>query len=369
MVAHPQETTRRPSPLIITADPLLLEELLRLTADVGLIADVAPDPAAARSWFPAAPLVFIGRDMAEACIRAGFRSRPDVILIDLRDRGSNEEKPVADIEIAERLGADHVAFLPAGEPWLVARLSRWEEGQIADVIGVLGGRGGAGASVLAGGLAVTGARQGRSTMLIDADPLGGGVDLVMGWEHRDGLRWPALSGAGGNAHPSTLLDALPGQSDLVVLSWDRGEPTSASPDAMAVALDAGRHDRDLVIVDLPRSIDDASALALTVADRTYLVVPAELRACAAAARVAATVISLCPDLQVVVRRPAPGRLTPVEVADAVGLPLAGSFDLETSITNALERGEPPTGNGRGSLAKLCERLLAAGAVEIDRDAA
>ncbi len=357
----------RPSPLIITGDPLLLEELLRLTADIGLIADVAPDPASARPWFADAPVVIIGYDMAEACVRAAFRPRPDVILLGYRDSSGGEIEPTAEFEIADRLGADHVAFLPAGEPWLMARLCRLEDGEIAEVIGVLGGRGGAGASVLAGSLAVTGARGGRSVMLIDADPLGGGVDLVMGWEHRDGLRWPALTGATGRAHPSTIVEALPGQSDLVVLSWDRGEPTVASSEAMAVALDAGRHGRDLVIVDLPRSIDDAAALALTVSDRTYLVVPAELRACAAASRVAATVLPHCPDLQVVVRQPAPGRLTPADVADAVGLPLAGSFDLEAAISTALERGEPPTGNGRGSLAKLCERLLATGAIDLERN--
>jgi secretion/DNA translocation related CpaE-like protein len=371
MVVQARDTPHQPSPLIITGDPRLLEELLRLTADAGLIADVAPDPAAARTWFPSSPLVFVGLDVAESCSRAGFRPRPDVILVGLRagrDADDDEDLP-PEVEIADRVGADHIVFLPIGEPWLAARLGRLDEGQVAEVIGVLGGRGGAGASVLAGALAVTAARHGRSTMLIDADPLGGGVDLVLGWEHRDGLRWPALSGAGGHVPADTLVEALPGRSDLVVLSWDRGEPTMASPAAMAAALDAGRHGRDTVIIDLPRRLDDAAGLALTVADRAYLVVPAELRACAAAARVAATVLPHCPDLRVVVRRPAPGKLTSTDVAEAVGLPLAGSFSLEPSIATALERGEPPAGTGRGSLAKLCRHLLVTGAAGLLRDAA
>ncbi|HEY2795405.1 MAG TPA: septum site-determining protein Ssd, partial [Micromonosporaceae bacterium] len=206
-------------------------------------------------------------------------------------------------------------------------------------IAVLGGRGGAGASVLAGALAVTGSRRGMATMLVDADPLGGGVDLVLGWEHRDGLRWPSLSGVGGQVHPSTLVDALPGRTDLVVLSWDRGEPTTATADAMIAALDAGRRGRDLVVVDLPRRLDDAATLALTAAHRAYLVVPAELRACAAASRVAATALPHCPQLAVVVRQPAPGGLSAAEVAEAVHLPLAGSFRLESAVSAALERGE------------------------------
>ncbi len=75
-----------------------------------------------------------------------------------------------------------------------------------------GGRGGAGASVLAGGLAVTAARRGLRTLLIDADPLGGGVDLVLGWESLDGLRWPSLSQASGRVQPAALVDALPGRA-------------------------------------------------------------------------------------------------------------------------------------------------------------
>jgi secretion/DNA translocation related CpaE-like protein len=348
-----QHMAHRQSPLIITSDPAMLEDLLRLTADVSLIADVAPDPAAARNWFAHAPLVLVGIDMADACVRAGLRRRTDVILVGrVADPG-----PPADWEVADRLGAAHVASLPAAEPWLLEQLVRIGSGATGDVIAVIGGRSGAGASVLAGALAVTGARLGLATMLVDADPLGGGVDLVLGWEHRDGLRWPALSGVGGRVQSSALVDALPGQPDLVVLSWDRGEPTVATPEAMIAALDAGRRGRDLVVIDLPRRLDDAATIALTAADRAYLVVPAELRACAAAARVAATALPHSPGLSVVVRQPAPGGLSAVEVAEAVGLPLAGAFRRESAISAALERGEPPTSSGRGSLARLCDRLL------------
>lgn len=340
--------SRRPSPLIVTADPALLDELLRLTAAAGVIADVAPDPAGARAWFVEAPLVLIGADAAEACARAGL-SRPSKVVV-----VGQGDPP---FEAAEELGASHVVTLPTAEPWIIQQLAKIDGVSRATVIAVIGGRGGAGASVLAGSLAVTGARIGRATLLIDADPLGGGLDLVLGWEHQDGLRWPALSGVGGRASSPALVDALPGRSDLVVLSWDRGEPTEASMDAMAAALDAGRRGRDLVVVDLPRHLDDAAAFALSAADAAYLVVPAELRACAAALRVAAAAVAYCPELQVVVRRPGPGGLRAVEVSQAVGLPLAGSFRVEPSISSALERGEAPTSRGRGSLARLCERLL------------
>lgn len=349
--------SNRRYPLIVTADPDLLDDLLRMTADVGLIADVAPDGVAARPWFDHAAIVFVGTDVASSCARAGLPRRPGVILIG-RDAPAGSVLP--DWAGAEQIGAEHVATLPAAEPWILERLSGIDDttGAGGRIVAVLGGRGGAGASVLAGGLAMTGARNGLRTLLVDADPLGGGVDLVLGWESLSGLRWPALAQASGRVHPPALVDALPGHAELVILSWDRGEPMVVPPEAMAAALDAGRRGRDLVVIDLPRRLDSSSVLALRAADRCYLVVPAELRACAAAARVAAMALPHCPALSLVVREPGPGGLAVKEVADAVGLPLAGSLRSEPNLPAALERGEPPAAGGRGSLAVLCGQLLA-----------
>jgi secretion/DNA translocation related CpaE-like protein len=268
-----------------------------------------------------------------------------------------------------------VALLPAAESWVIDRLA--ESGAAGrsgagpgKVLAVLGGRGGAGASVLAAALAVTGSRLKLRTLLIDADPLGGGLDLLLGWEERDGLRWPQLARASGRVEPAALVAALPGRGDLVVLSCARedeagltgyeladGEPDRLPADAMAAALDAGRRGRDLVVIDLPRQLDPATALALRTADQVLLVVPAELRATAAAARIAASVRTHRSDLALVVRGPSPGRLPATEVARVLGLPLAGSVRSEPRLPAALERGETPTADGRGPLAGLCRRLI------------
>jgi septum formation inhibitor-activating ATPase MinD len=126
---------------------------------------------------------------------------------------------------------------------------------------------------------------------------------------------------------------------------------------MAATLDAAQRGRDMIIVDLPRQLDDAAVLALQAASRTLLVVPAELRATAAAARIAATVALHCENLAVIARGPAPGRLKAREISRALGLPLAGSLRPEPSLCQALERGEAPAANGRGPLAELCRRLI------------
>jgi secretion/DNA translocation related CpaE-like protein len=340
-------------PLVVTADPDLLDDVLRVSAEVGVLVDVAPDPAAARPWYASAPLVLVGIDAAAACVRARMGRRPSLILV-----GRYDDAGPPDWSAADQLGVEHVVALPTGEPWLLERLRRLTESSPpGQVVAVLGGRGGAGASVFASGLAVTAARAGWRTLLIDADPLGGGVDLVLGWESLDGLRWPALSETSGRVSPPSLVEVLPRRGELVVLSWDRGEVVAVPAEAMATALDAGRRGRDLVVVDLPRRLDDASLLALGAADRGFLVLPAELRACAAAARVAAVAAPHCPSLAVVVRGPAPGGLRAKEVAQALGLPLAGSLRAEPRLASSLERGEPPARDGRGPLAELCQRLL------------
>jgi len=342
-------------PLAVTADEDLLDDLLRLATAGGVELDVAADPAAARSRHPAAPLVLVGVDQVEAFVRARLPRRPRLVLVGR----SGDEAPW---QAAELIGAEHVAVLPAAEPWLVDRLAGCGRATVADrsarVIGVVGGRGGAGASVLAGGLAVTAVRSGMRGLLVDADPLGGGLDLVLGWEQIDGLRWPALAETDGRLDAPALVGALPARGDLVVLSWDRGDPLALPAEAMAATLEAARRDRDIVVVDLPRRLDGASVAALHATDQVFVVVPAELRATAAAARVVAGITPHCADLSVIVRGPAPGRLKAREVARTLGLRLAGTLRPEPAVSRGLERGDAPGSTGRGPLAELCGRIVA-----------
>ncbi|MEV1328283.1 septum site-determining protein Ssd [Micromonospora costi] len=343
-------------PLVVTGDSDLLDDLLRLAAAGGTEVELAPDPAAARTrWLPA-PLVLVGVDQAQPCLRARLPHRPRLVLVG----HSGQLDP--GWQVAELIGAEHVATLPAAEPWLVDRFAEHGAdgpvGPAARVVAVLGGRGGAGASILSGGLAVSAARARLRTLLVDADPLGGGLDLVLGWEQLEGLRWPALSDADGRVDAPALVRALPSRGDLVVLSWDRGDLLALPAPAMAATLDAARRGRDFVVVDLPRQLDDAAVTALQAADRAYVVVPAELRATAAAARVVAAAGPHCTDLAVIVRGPAPGRLRAAEVARALGLPLGGTLRPEPAIVRGLERGEAPAASGRGPLATLCQRIVA-----------
>ena len=346
-----------PRPLLLTADPHLLDDLLRLAAAAGTDVEVAPDPAGARAPWPQAPLVLVGDDVSGALARARLRRRPGVVLVG-REIDGGEGTGIW--QRAVSVGAEHVALLPDAEPWLVGRLGDADAGgqRSGTIVGVVGGRGGAGASTLAAGLAVTGMRQARRTMLVDADPLGGGVDLLFGGESATGLRWPDLVAATGRIDGHALHAELPTTGALAVLSWDRGELVDLAPGAMGSVLDAAVRICDLVVVDVGRQLDEACRVAVAASDLILLVVPAEVRAAAAAARVAGAIRGLATDVRLVVRGPSPGGLAASDVAASLALPLAGWLKPESDLAAALERGEAPAGRGVGPLARLCERLLA-----------
>jgi secretion/DNA translocation related CpaE-like protein len=340
-------------PLVITSDADVLDDLVRIGLIAGTEVDVAPDVGSARRSWASAASVVVGPDVAVSCARARLPRRSGVVLLgeDLDDAGI--------WQLAVEVGAEHVAFLPDGEAWLVEMLAESVEPSRSsgELVAVVGGRGGAGATTLAAGLAGVAARAGHRVLLVDADPLGGGIDLVFGGESDVGLRWPDLGATRGRVPGAALTGALPRMHELSVLSWDRGDVLGVPPEAMEAVLEAGRRSCELVVADLPRALDDASRIVLSLASLVLLVVPAEVRAAAAATRVATQVAPHCSDLRLVVRGPAPSGLGADEIAGALGVPLVGFLRPEPGLDLALERGEAPGQRARSPLAGLCQEVL------------
>ncbi|MFR9672868.1 septum site-determining protein Ssd [Streptomyces sp. TR02-1] len=358
--------------LIVTEDEELLDDLLRLCAAAGAETCVAHGAPAERSawsrWNAAdawerAPLVLVGDDCAAVSTGLGgdgtgppgSARRPGVLLIgrDLDDPGVWER--------GVRIGAEGVVMLPDAESWLTGRIADAAEdvGDPALTVGVIGGRGGAGASTLACALALSAARRGSRTLLVDGDPLGGGLDVLLGGERAEGVRWPALAASRGRVGAAALVESLPRLHDLSVLSWDRGDAVALPQEAVRSVLSAARRGGGAVVVDLPRRLDDTTAELLAQLDLALLVVPAELRAVAAAHRVARTARTVLRDLRVVVRPPdrAPGGtygrgLDEQETARLLDLPLAGELPWESGLPEAVDSGVPPGHDDRGALARF-----------------
>jgi secretion/DNA translocation related CpaE-like protein len=344
--------------LIMVSDPELLDTVLRIAAAAGCEVDRVVDPAAARRRWSDAPLVILDQAAAQRCTDASLPRR-DGVLIAVLGPPSPETW-----QLAVEIGARNVIELPEAEPWLVAVLAEAAEGSHGQgsVLAVVGGRGGAGASVFATALAVTAVRDGADAMLVDCDPLGGGLDIVLGGENQAGMRWSDIGLGGGRVPASALHAALPsppvkhlGGRGLSVLSCDRSA-SGPTPPALASIIDAGRRAGEIVVCDLPRYPTEAAVTAVTSADVTLLVVPADLRSATAAARVAAVLTEHGAAIGLVVRGPAPGGVEAAELAEKLGFPLLAAMPPEPGLVGDLESGIAP-GRPRGALAKAARSVL------------
>lgn len=351
-------SSARPEILLLTADPALRERLRGIAAAVGV--PLRTESRVPPGGWGGAALVLLGSDLARlppevAALRPPPRGRSGAVVV-------VGTAPASDSlwQDAVAVGAEQVALLPDAEPWLADRMAGAADPVVprAVVLGVTGGRGGAGASVLASALASAGGAWGVETLLVDADPLGGGIDLVLGAEDIPGLRWSDLAATRGRLQPGALEAALPRVDGVGVLSWDRGSGDPVPPEAMHSVLRSAVASTDLVVLDLPRGLDPAARVAVATCDVVLVVVPAEVRATASAGRVAAQVRSACDDIRLVVRGPAPSQLPVQAVVEALRLPLAGELRPEPGLAPALERGEPPTLRPRGPLGTLSRRVLA-----------
>ena len=220
------------------------------------------------------------------------------------------------------------------------------------VLAVVGGCGGAGASVFAVALAYAA----TDAMLVDLDPWAGGIDLLIGAERAPGVRWPDLALEGGRLTWSAVRDALPRPRGISLLSGTR---RGHEPEAVAVhaVVDAGRRGGATVVCDLPRRMTDAVETALDAADLVVVVSPCDVRSCAATATVVPVLAAINPNIGLVVRGPAPGGLRADEVATIAAVPLLASMRPHPRLAEQIEHGGLRV-NRRSGLAAVARRVLA-----------
>ncbi|GAA1913986.1 septum site determining protein [Nocardioides lentus] len=334
-------------PLLLTADETLRDEMLRLSAAAGAAPEVARDPAAVlRSW-SAAPVVLVGADLAERAAACAPPRRREVHVVgwDAVDPGV--------LRAALDLGAEGVCELPHGEGWLVERLTDLADAResrhvLAPALGVVGGRGGAGATTLACALAQVAAERGPC-LVLDADPLGPGADRVLGLEDVAGVRWDALAHAGGRLGATSLREAVPARAGLGVLSWP-AESVTLAPTAAAEALSAARRGHDLVVVDLPRRGPGADDLAARC-DRVLVVTTSSVPALASTVR---TCEQLGDGTGLVVRGRGPDHR---EIERVTGVVVLGSLPEQRGLAEAVDLGLGPVRSRRSPLARAARRLL------------
>ena len=337
--------------LAALTDAELRDELDRVAAAVGVRVVHVGGSAVSRKTWSAAAAVVLDAAAADRCGQTVLPRRAHVSVL------TAGEPTTATWMAAITVGAQHVLRVPEQEHELIRELAEaaeWarDDGLRGEVVAVVGGCGGAGASLLAGALA----QAARDALLVDLDPWGGGIDLLVGGETIPGLRWPDLALQGGRLNWSAVRDALPRHRGISLLSGARrGYELEAAP--VDAVVDAGRRGGVTVVCDLPRRLTDAAQAALYAADLVVVVSPCDVRACAATAAMAPVLAAINPNVGLVVRGPSPGGLRAAEVADIAGLPLLASMKAQPQLAEQVEHGGLRLAR-RSALAVAARRVLA-----------
>jgi secretion/DNA translocation related CpaE-like protein len=342
------EQSRGRGVLVVAGPGETQDVILSAVAAQELDAQVVTDPERMAEPWRSSTTVFVADDHAERVAARALPHREGVFLV-----GSD---PALLAAWSAPLGAQ-VIPLPEGGDRLGPALAEGASRASAPVVAVVGGSGGVGASTCAAAIAqLAGLSAGGGparVALVEVDPLGGGIDLLLGAEQTSGWRWPRLRAAEG--HLGDLRGYLPVVDGVSVVAMAREPAVDLAREAFAAILGALRSWHALVVIDAGRSLAPAALEAIRLASRQLVVVAPGVRGAAAARQ---TIASLGLDRAELVLRDGPGGLPADVVADAVGRPILARLPSEQRLVGAAERGEPPARGPRRRYRRAVEVLLA-----------
>jgi Flp pilus assembly CpaE family ATPase len=231
------------------------------------------------------------------------------------------------------------------------------------VVAVYGARGGAGTTFLATHLASAFRRQDREVVLIDLD-----LDFA-----------DVTAALAAPADERTVADALPLGEELTEHHLDEilwvhpdgfrvllapGEPEAAMRVRAAdcrVAIAAARAMTDVVVLHVPRTLDEMAQMAFELADRVLVVLSLDVLSFRDAKRVIAAVADAetIGRFELVVNRAGRAEITVGDVARVFGRPPLAVIARDASAPAAQDRGRllPKRGRAGRALDRLATRLL------------
>jgi secretion/DNA translocation related CpaE-like protein len=318
------------APLVccVTGDDALHDECARIAAVAGVAFEGVPTAGSDPGLWTRADLVLLGADVGEL----PPQRRGSTVLVG----GPADHQTLW--QRAAALGIDHVAELPEAAGWLVDFVGRRRTDKPSGlVVGVVGGRGGAGASTTASLLACAAAHDGAAALLVDGDRLAGGLEAALSEHPLEGLRWPDLAAASGAINPEQLAASLPRVDGTALLSWPAGARRSVPVPGPAVAavLDAARTAFDLVVIDVGRGREGLEDFGWA-SDRILVVATGTLGGALSAAQL---VHELPPvPLGAVIRGGTAEGIDAEHIADLIGCPLVAQIPHLRRAPAAAEAG-------------------------------
>jgi secretion/DNA translocation related CpaE-like protein len=351
--------------LLVTADSRIINHVKAVVDPLGIAVQVVSSPLIARNIWEGAECVLVGSDMAGECIENLVPHRSHLVVVHVKDQLElgEESKSITERDIwrhAVALGAENVLELPTSNFWLADSLSglittepdRAISGN--NVIGVIGGSGGAGASTFAANLAAIAVTQGMSSIIIDLDPLGGGIDLILGAEEIPGPRWLDIDPGAGRIAGDTLREALPRVNGVSFLSQSRAASGELAIDVVAEVIDAARRAFDLVVLDLPRETSECNELLVGQSFLTCVITRNHVRSIAASIALSKWVRKLGKQARFILISDSKGLGLP-DICGALGDPDLTEIAFMPAMTTRADEGDPPGTNS--GYRDVCQVLL------------
>jgi secretion/DNA translocation related CpaE-like protein len=338
-------------PLVLTRDPALLDDLARVAAGAGVQPEVRGDAVSALASWASAPLIVIGDDLLVDLVSVSPPRRAGVVVV-CRAPGSDT------FRLALEVGASTVAELPSAEAHLSALFADVEEVPAHGlVLGVIGGAGGAGASTLACALGQVAGLTGPA-LVLDTDPLGPGLDRVLGLDEVPGVRWDDLTASAGRLGSRSLREAVPSRDGVGVLTWtSTGTSGSAAPPPVSTlrdVLEAGRRGHRLVVLDVARRAGAVSAELVARCDLVLVVTPSSIGGVVSTLRVLAS-LSDTSHLRLAPRR---GPVSLRDLSATTGVKVGLEVPHQRGLAEAVDLGLGPVRARRSRLGRAVSEFLA-----------
>lgn len=303
-------------PLLITTNQELMDEVISIATGRAIEMHVESSLATARRVWMSASAVLVGADALSELSVLALPRRSSLIVV-----ATDEHKDTTEREMwrmAVEMGAENVLLVPTHAQTIGDILSVSREGppRHGRIVAVIPGSGGAGASTVALALAQLAVKRGVKTLVIDADPFGGGLDLLAGVEDESGIRWDALIDAHGRLPAPALEDSVMRAAGVSLLSFGRDGVVLPDSSTAQSVLETSTRIFDLVVIDCGR--DAFSDLFVERAHVHAVVVRNHVRAAAAGAARLRALEGRTTEIHVLIARDAHG-IDAASIARALGV--------------------------------------------------
>lgn len=274
---------------------------------------------------------------------------------------------VATLRRAIRSGASGFYLWPAEREALAEAAARIRpplehgvEGR-AQVLAVYGPRGGAGTTFVATHLAAAFARRGRRCVLVDLDVVFADASAAVGVSVDDPPRTVSdLLPLGDEVSPRHVEEVLwrhPGGFGILLAPGDELGPIEVRGRHYRAAVAAARRMCDVVVLHVPRGLDEIARTGLEIADRVLLVLGLDVLSFRDAKRVIASA-GLEDRCAFVVNRARRSEITPGDVERVFGTEAFAVIPADRGVAAAQDHGRllPMRGRVGRSIDRLARRL-------------